>query len=253
MAVQARRDGAWSTADAIKSYIVEAALRPGDLMPTEDELGQAIGVSRSSVREAIRTLASLDIVEVRHGHGTYVGPMSLAPLVNGLVFRLTVDAAHTLKSMHDVVRTRLALDLALAEEVVAVHRGRQDGELLALVATMRAKRAAGESFMAEDSAFHARLLRDVDNALLGELAGAFWQIHTRALPLLGISPPEDLDVTLDAHGELLRTLAAGDSDAYRAAIRTHYAPLQRAIERTMAARDEPAAPTPRVRAARGSA
>ena len=55
----ARRGGTWSTADAIKSYIVDTGLRPRDLMPTETELCAAIGVSRSSIREAIRTLASL--------------------------------------------------------------------------------------------------------------------------------------------------------------------------------------------------
>lgn len=242
----ARRGGTWSTADAIKSYIVDTGLRPRDLMPTETELCAAIGVSRSSIREAIRTLASLDIVEVRHGHGTYVGNMSLAPLVNGLVFRLTVDAAHTLKSMRDVVQTRLALDLSLADEVIALHRGRHDEELAALVAQMRAKSAAGQTFMAEDSAFHARLLRDVDNELIGELAAAFWEIHTRAVPLLGISPPADIDITVDAHGALLAALEAGDADAYRAAITTHYEPLRRAIDRAIAARgDEPRPPRPR--------
>lgn len=242
MSLTARRNSAWSTADAIKSFIIDAGLRPGDPLPTETELCLALGVSRSSVREAVRTLASLDIVDVRHGHGSYVGRMSLAPLVNGLVFRLSLDAAHTLKSLRDVVHTRIALDLSVADELAGLHRDHRDEDLHHLVEEMRRHTAQGESFMEEDCAFHGRLLRDVDNAIIGELAGAFWEIHTRALPLLGISPPEDIAETVEAHGAILRALEAGDVDAYRIAIADHYAPLQRAIDRAVATREEATAP-----------
>lgn len=236
MSAPGRRAGAWSTADAIKSYIIDAGLRSGDLMPTESELCDVLGVSRSSVREAVRTLASLDIVEVRHGHGTYVGRMSLDPLVNGMVFRLCLDATRTLASLHDVVQTRIALDLTVADELASLHRGRQDEELHRLVTAMREHTTAGTSFIEEDCAFHARLLKDVDNAIIGELAGAFWEIHTRALPQLGISPPQDLDETVEAHGAILEALEAGDPVAYRIAVAEHYAPLQRAIDRAIASR-----------------
>ena len=65
-----------TTADQIKQLILTRGLRPGDPLPTEAELCDILEVSRSSVREAIRTLSTLDIVDVRHGHGTYVGAMS---------------------------------------------------------------------------------------------------------------------------------------------------------------------------------
>src|SRR5688572_20396388 len=80
-----------STAQQVKAYILRNHLRPGDLLPTETELCDTLGVSRSSVREAIRRLATLDIVEVRHGYGTFVGNLTLAPLVEGLVFRGTLS------------------------------------------------------------------------------------------------------------------------------------------------------------------
>ena len=76
-----------TAADEIKKLILTRNLKPGDLLPTEPELCETLDVSRSSVREAIRTLATLDIVDVRHGHGTYVGAMSLDPMVEALVFR----------------------------------------------------------------------------------------------------------------------------------------------------------------------
>ncbi|GAB78737.1 transcriptional regulator, GntR family [Austwickia chelonae] len=240
MAIADRRSSTWSTADGIKAYIIEYGLRPGDLMPTEADLCVALGVSRSSVREAVRTLASLDIVEVRHGHGTYVGQMSLAPLVNGLVFRLSLDAEQTLNSLRDVVHTRMALDLTVADELIARNHGKYRRELHSLLDEMERRGAAGGEFMEEDFAFHALLFKDVDNTIMGELASAFLEIYTRALPQLGVTPQEDIAQTVRTHHDMLRALETGDVDGYRAAVRAHYAPLQRAIERAVEAQTPPA-------------
>lgn len=227
-----RKTAAWSTADAIKQHIIDAGLAPGDLMPTESDLCDTLHVSRSSVREAMRTLASLDIVEVRHGHGTYVGRMSLDPLVNGMVFRLSATGV---KSLRDVVQTRIALDLAMADELVKAHSGSHDPVLHELVDQMRVNTLAGRSFMEQDRDFHARLAAGIDNQIIGELAGAFWEIHTRALPLLGVSTPQDIIDTVEAHAAIIEAVEAGDLRAYQDAVAAHYAPLQRAIERSEAA------------------
>ena len=78
-------------------------LKPGDALPTKAELCDTLGVSRSSVREAIRTLSTLDIVDVRHGHGTYVGPMSLDPRVEALVFRGVLSPDGSFEALREVV------------------------------------------------------------------------------------------------------------------------------------------------------
>ena len=105
-----------TTADQIKQLIIARGLTPGDPLPTEAELCEELDVSRSSVREAIRTLSTLDIVDVRHGHGTYVGPMSLDPMVEALVFRGVLSPEGSLQSLREVVEVRLALDLSMASK-----------------------------------------------------------------------------------------------------------------------------------------
>ena len=236
--VGSTRKSAWSATDAIKDLILAEGLRPGDPMPTETALCERLGISRSSVREAIRTLASLDIVEVRHGHGTYVGDLSLSPLVNGLIFRARSDAHEDLRTLREVLAVRIALDLAMADRLAAEYLGTEDDELTALVEAMARKAADGELFIEEDRRFHHLLLQKVDNRLISELVGAFWTIHTDLQPHLGVAPGADIVETARAHGEMLAAVQAGDAGAYREAVRAHYAPLQRAVERALAERDQ---------------
>lgn len=227
------RKFAWSATEAIKELILAERLRPGDPMPTEAVLCERLGISRSSVREAIRTLSSLDIVEVRHGHGTFVGGLSLAPLVNGLNFRARADAHDDLRTLREVLEVRIALDLSVAEKLVEAYRGTEDARLSELVEAMTRKAGQGELFVEEDQAFHQLLLEKVDNTLISELVSAFWTIHTDLQPHLGVAPGPDIVETARAHGAMLHAVQSGDAKAYREAVHAHYAPLQRAVERAL--------------------
>lgn len=221
----------WSATEALQELILAEGLRPGDPMPTEIELSERLGAGRSTIREAMRTLSSLDIVEVRHGHGTYVGNFSLAPLVNGLIFRARFDASADFQTLREVLQTRIALDLAVADELVTQFGGEEDPELTRLVETMATKAQAGESFAEEDRRFHLLLMERVDNRLFGELVESFWKIQTKVQPHLGVAPGADIIETARAHGTMLEAARKGDAAAYRQAVLDHYAPLQRAVER----------------------
>jgi DNA-binding FadR family transcriptional regulator len=218
-----------TTADQIKQLILSQGLRPGDPLPTEAELCTSLDVSRSSVREAIRTLSTLDIVEVRHGHGTFVGHMSLDPMVQSLVFRGALSPRDNLQSLREVVEIRQSLDLAMAARVVDAHAGREHPELAGLVERMVEKAASEETFLEADRDFHTRMMASTENQLACQLVGAFWDVHTAVLPLLGLALPSDLRQTAKAHGEMLHAAESGDVDAYRMAVVDHYEPLQRAL------------------------
>jgi DNA-binding FadR family transcriptional regulator len=218
-----------TTAEEIKRLILTSGLRTGDPIPTETELCQELGVSRSSVREAIRSLATLDIVEVRHGHGTVVGQMSLAPLVETLVFRGVLSPGDDLAALREVVDMRCALDLALSERVVAVHMNKDNPKLRELVDRMVACAEAEKPFLSEDRQFHTALLAPVGNQLAVQLVTAFWDIHTAVLPKLDLALPADLRQTANAHGDLYRSAQKGDGEAYRRAVIDHYEPLLRML------------------------
>ncbi|MDO5663240.1 MAG: GntR family transcriptional regulator [Brachybacterium sp.] len=218
-----------SVVERIQELILRQGLRPGDPIPTEPELMLQLGVSRSSVREAIRTLSTLDIVSVRHGRGTTVGSMSMAPLVDGLLFRVRLNEGSDLRTLREVVHVRKALDVSVTDELLAAYRGTENPELAATVDRMRVLAEGGESFAEADSAFHALLLKPLDNELIKQLGHAFWEIHTAAQPLLQIPPAEDILDTVDAHQAMLDALEAGDEAAYHAAVVAHYRPLERVL------------------------
>jgi DNA-binding FadR family transcriptional regulator len=216
-----------TTAEQIKRLILLRGLHPGDPIPTETELCEELGVSRSSVREAIRTLATLDIVEVRHGTG--VGQMSLAPLVETLVFRGVLSPGDDLAALREVVDLRRSLDLALTDDVVKAHSGHEDEEIPRLVAAMQASAENGKAFLYEDRQFHTRLLAPLTNQLAGQLVAAFWDIHTAVLPRLDLALPADLRQTAKAHSDMYAAARSGDHEAYRKAVIDHYAPLLRML------------------------
>jgi DNA-binding FadR family transcriptional regulator len=218
-----------TTAEEIKRLILTSGLRSGDAIPTEVELCQVLGVSRSSVREAIRSLATLDIVEVRHGQGTVVGRMSLAPLVETLVFRGVLAPGDDLAALREVVDMRCAFDLALSDRVVAAHAGTENPLLRGLVNAMIESAEREKPFPTEDRLFHMELLSPVGNQLAVQLVTAFWDIHTAVLPKLGLALPADLRQTAKAHGDLLEAARNGDGDAYRRAVIEHYEPLLRML------------------------
>jgi DNA-binding FadR family transcriptional regulator len=219
-----------TTAEQIKRLILLSGLRPGDAIPTEIELCQELGVSRSSVREAIRSLATLDIVEVRHGHGTVVGKMSLAPLVETLVFRGVLSPGDDLAALREVVDLRCAFDLALTDRVVEAHRGKANASLQRLVDQMMVSAEKEQPFLADDRQFHSELLNPIGNQLAGQLVAAFWDIHTAVLPRLDLALPADLRQTAKAHGDILAAAQSGDHEGYRRAIIEHYEPLLRMLD-----------------------
>ena len=214
-----------ATMAEIKNYILRSGLQMGDALPTESQLCTDLGVSRSSVREAVRTLVALDIVEVRHGHGMFVGQVSMRPMVESLIFKGLLNPGDDHRGLRDIVEVRITLDNALAEPVTHAWHNRHDPELNTLVDNIEHLASQGKLFTDQDRRFHTRLLEPLDNHLYLHLTEAFWAIHTLTVPLLDAPKLEDLTSTAKAHRAMLKAAHAGDTPAYHQAITDHYAPL----------------------------
>lgn len=172
---------------------------------------------------------TLDILEVRHGTGTFVGQLSLRPLVEGLTFKGVLLPGDDFESLRQVVEVRIALDLALAPGIVDRLAREGAPELSALCDEMTLAGARNAEFGSADRGFHLGLAERADNDLYSQLVAAFWDVHTIVAPRLGVPSSRDLSETARAHRNMLDAALRGDLEAYRKAVQSHYQPLLRSL------------------------
>lgn len=203
----------------LRALIADGALRPGDRLPSEGELCERLGVSRGSLREAIRTLAALGVLETRHGSGSYVSELRAADLIGSL--SLTVG----LLPMAGVLELT-ELRRVLEPHAAALAAARIDDDTVAALDDVLTEIESTTDFEAQsrlDHEFHMAISSVAGNDALTSLIDVL-RSRSRAYR---ISDPEDaaeLKIHSDAgHRAILRGLAAADPVAASAAASAHVA------------------------------
>lgn len=206
-----------SVQDAIRAYIVERGLKPGDSMLPEGELARRLGVSRNSVREAVRSLESLGVLESRHGSGLYVREFTWDPILDNLAYGLIQDVS----SLAELLDIRRVLEVGMAEAAVARLTDDQLMRLEGLLERMNAHAAEGRAFPDEDREFHRVLFGRLQNLTFLKLLDIFWLAFRRAsrgTDLLDLDP----QATQEAHVRIVEALRSRGVDQVRAALEDHY-------------------------------
>ncbi|XLE00612.1 FadR/GntR family transcriptional regulator [Streptomyces sp. 184] len=207
----------------IMQLILDRGLRPGAVLPTETELMDDLGVSRNSVREALKALQALDIVEIRHGYGTYVGEASLTPLADGLTFRTLVQlGGNDAHALTEILQVREILEEGLVSRVVESIPESDLDALDTIVARMETRAGQDEVFPEEDREFHEVLYRSIGNTLVPQLLGAFWNVFHRVAGARGWADDPSPMGTARRHKEIVAALRARDRERVRAAMTTHF-------------------------------
>ncbi|MFP7366206.1 GntR family transcriptional regulator [Corynebacterium callunae] len=214
----------------IKQYIRKNHLQPGDLLPSEPVLCAELGCSRSAVREAVRALSTLDIVDVRHGYGTFVGAMTLEPLVQGLAFRTIVDEAAALKKVIYVVDARESIAQSAGAHLIAACSEADFHALSDLLEKMCELGERGESALAPERAFHHLLATRLENPIMREFYEALWQVQVKSLQALGWELGAESAAGIGAKAALVEALKCGDLVAYQQAVAVYYASMREQIE-----------------------
>ncbi len=210
--------------DEIKRYITERRLKPGDALPPETQLATDLGVSRGSVREAVKALESLGIVEVRHGNGLFVREFNFDSVLELLSYGLVFDPSR----IAEISQIRKWLEAAAIGEVAAQIGESQLASIEKVLARWEEKARAGEPTAEEDQTFHRLLYEPLGNQALISLLDTFWLVF-HAVPVQTIITDMQPTTTLQDHKDILEAVRSRDPNLARQRIQDHFRNLEERI------------------------
>jgi DNA-binding FadR family transcriptional regulator len=210
--------------ESVRSYIEENGLKAGDALPPESFLAQQLGVGRNSVREAIKALESVGVLETRRGVGVFVKEFSFQPLLDNLAYGLQ----GSLRNVEELREIRCVLEAGLIDKTIAMIGPADLAALRETTERMRACAERNESFAQEDQLFHQLLFRCQNNAMLSALIDIFWTAFYKASNFANLANPTPLQTWKDHH-EIVEAIAAKDVTAARARLAAHYSGIQQVV------------------------
>ena len=211
-----------STIVKIRDLIMSGQINPGDRLPPEQELALSMGISRSSLREAVKALSQAKVLDVRRGDGTYVTSLEPQLLLSGLSFVIDLMEDRTLADIFEVRRLLEPSSTALAAQRIT------DAQLEALRLSMVSMREAHdpEELVIRDMDFHAQIAEATGNTSLCSILDAISSRAVRArvwrASTLGMKT-----MTLSAHQQILEALTDRDPSLAHAAATVHVSESER--------------------------
>ena len=200
----------------IRDLIEKGRLKKGDQLPTERELTDTFKVSRATVREAIRTLESMRLVESRQGDGTYV----LASSEEALVQPLAATLLHEKDDLADIFFIRKIVEPVVAQ-LAAEHATREEmKELEDILRKQEKDLSGGINIVETDSAFHNSLAGMAKNRVMERLLLAIVDLLAQTREGY-LQNDERAHGSLRGHQEILSAIKRGDGNAAKQAMRRH--------------------------------
>ncbi|PIM66887.1 GntR family transcriptional regulator [Streptomyces sp. JV178] len=193
--------------DKIKAMIIAGELAPGSRLPKEELLAAQLGLSRNSLREAVRALTAMRILMVRQGDGTYVSSLEPHLLLETPSFASDVSQGRTALQLIKVRRLLEPQATGLAAALLTPKDLRELDDIL----TRPKSAATVEEFVTHDIAFHARVVEAVGNPVLSMLLRVLSTSTQRVRIVRGSQARRAVDNAHRDHQQILDALRARDA------------------------------------------
>lgn len=208
----------------LQRLILEGQLRPGDWLPTERELAEQFGVSRSSIRDAIRVLQLMGLVEPRQGEGTVVRDLDPDAVVHPLASLLVRNQS----LLHDLLDVRKMIEPHLAARAARHATEEELARLHAIVHRQQAKAERGELAVEEDSEFHYTIATASRNQVILRILDVLMDL-LRTSRERSLQVPGRLQRSLEGHRRILAAIRRRDPAAAEAAMRRHLEEIEEVL------------------------
>ncbi|MFI6597877.1 FadR/GntR family transcriptional regulator [Nonomuraea sp. NPDC050536] len=216
--------------DKIKQMILSGELTPGDRLPKEADLAERLGLSRNSLREAVRALALINVLDVRQGDGTYVTSLEPHLLLDTMSFVLDLHRDDTVLQFFEVRRilepaaTAMATKLMTDEEI---------DELRVILESLPAEPTI-EELVANDLRFHQRIAQGSGNSVLCSFIESLSGPTTRARIWRGLTQEGALEKTMEQHTAIYEAMAGRQADVARSWATVHVAGVESWLRHALA-------------------
>jgi GntR family transcriptional repressor for pyruvate dehydrogenase complex len=211
-------------ADRLRDLIERGDLGPGDRLPVERVLAVQLGVSRSTLREGIRSLRSTGVLHARQGSGTYVTDLEPATLASPLVFALMRSGDQVPR----VFEVRAMLEVGGAE-LAAQHATKRDVEALRRLNDRIARTGGPAAMLAADWKFHHHIHVTSQNELLVLLLDSIAELG-KGLRRQGIARDEIRSRSAEQHVAIIDAIGSRDVAAAGIAMRRHLDYVRQALQ-----------------------
>lgn len=203
-------------AEALRELILAGKLRRGDALPPERELATQFGVSRATVREALRALQLWGLVEARRGGGNFVS----LPSLDHIVAPLSTILQHNRALQDELLDARFVFEPAVCWLAAQRRTAADLAAIEAIIARQTRRVEQGELAVEEDSAFHLALAEATHNRVIPQLIQTINDLLLESR-LRSLRTPDRPRRSLEGHLRILAALRAGDAEAARQAMRDH--------------------------------
>lgn len=229
-----RYDGGMAVTDEaiekIKAMIVSGELGPGDRLPPEKELAERLGLSRSSMREAVKALEVIRVLDVRRGDGTYITSLEPHLLLEAISF--VVDM-HDDDSLLEIFQVRRVLE---AQATGAAAQRAQEVDVEALEAELRGVEFETdiEALVEHDVRFHGAIVALGGNRYLASLVDSLTSQTVRARVWRGLTEAHAVERTLREHQAIVDAIAAHDVELATSLATAHVAGVEQWLRKARA-------------------
>jgi DNA-binding FadR family transcriptional regulator len=206
--------------EQLKLYIIESDLKYGDLLPTEKELSEKLGVSRTAIREALKVLETLGIIETKHGVGRFVRDFNYEAILKNLPYNLKLN----LDKFKEVFEVRYCLECWFIAKDIDNYTSSDIEELKSILNNMELKirnNVAEKELVDIHSNFHTLLYKNSKNVLLIDLIRIFSTIQ-RNLVILHRYKTKDRLSFVQLHRMILDAIEAKDPLLAQKMLRKHF-------------------------------
>ncbi|MGP4115241.1 FadR/GntR family transcriptional regulator [Streptomyces sp. 4N509B] len=189
--------------EAIKQMIMDGELRPGDRLPREPDLAERLGLSRNSLREAVRALSLIRVLDVRRGDGTYVTSLEPSLLMDAMSFVVDFHRDDTVLQM---LEARRVIEPATTE-LAAAAMPMAEIEGLSTLLDSLGENATVDELVENDIEFHRRIAVGSGNAVLASMVETLSSRTQRARSWRALTQEGAVEQTLGEHRAIQRALA----------------------------------------------